>query len=484
VDEALNGYEAYSLLKTGRDEWGNPWPVTIRGFNDFRRPAIVYTAIPFVALLGLNTFAIRATAALWGWLGVVLAYRLGRDMLGRGIGLLFALMLAISPWHTFRSRMGMEYTITMLSIMLSIWCGWRWFKSRRTAWLIATGVAFGLSLYTYSVTQAFTPLMLAACAVIFARPLWQQRRTAALALALCVLISLPLVYALLSDHSNANRLDSVTVLRPGEPLTKGLLIAARQWLGHFSPDYLFLHGDASLTAHPPGFGQLVLADALLLPLGVLGLARAKKWREGALIIAWIALGAIPAALTVQDAGTAHSGRGMIGVPAYALLSAVGVMTVWSARRIGPRWRMALAGALAGLVIWNSTLVMRDYFVTYPVESARAFEYGVKEAIDYVTAHESEYDAIVLTDWISQPHIFALFFQRVDPARFQALAPTYGAKLSVKLKSWGKYQAADVDKLYPQLEHGLFVARPHMLAGIEPVWTINHPDGSPAFKIIK
>src|SRR5512136_2220582 len=117
VDEALNGYEAYSLLKTGRDEWGNPWPVTIRGFNDYRRPAIIYTAISVIALFGLNIFAIRATAALWGWLSVVLAYRLGRDMLGRGTGLLFALMLAISPWHTFRSRMGMEYTLTMLSIM-------------------------------------------------------------------------------------------------------------------------------------------------------------------------------------------------------------------------------------------------------------------------------------------------------------------------------------------------------------------------------
>jgi hypothetical protein len=120
---------------------------------------------------------------------------------------------------------------------------------------------------------------------------------------------------------------------------------------------------------------------------------------------------------------------------------------------------------------------------YPVTSARAFEYGIREAIDYVTIREDQYDAIVLTNWISQPHIFALFFQRHDPARFQALAPPYGDKLSVKLKSWGKYQTGDVDKLYSQLERGIFVARPHMLPEVEPVWTIHHPDGTLAFKVI-
>jgi hypothetical protein len=34
-----------------------------------------------------------------------------------------------------------------------------------------------------------------------------------------------------------------------------------------------------------------------------------------------------------------------------------------------------------------------------------------------------------------------------------------------------------------MEHGLFVARPQMLPGIEPVKVIYHPDGSPAWKII-
>ena len=38
-DEASLGYNAYSLLKTGKDEYGNPWPVALRSFNDYK-PAL------------------------------------------------------------------------------------------------------------------------------------------------------------------------------------------------------------------------------------------------------------------------------------------------------------------------------------------------------------------------------------------------------------------------------------------------------------
>jgi 4-amino-4-deoxy-L-arabinose transferase-like glycosyltransferase len=484
VDEAVNGYEAYSLLKTGRDEWGNAWPVTIRAFNDYRRPAIVYTAIPFIALFGLNTFAIRATAAMWGWLTVLLIYRLARDMLGRRVGLLAGLMLAISPWHAQFSRSGREATVAMFTIVLGVWCGWRWFRSRRPAWLIGAGLAFGSSLYTYNTTLAFTPLMLAACGLMFARSLWRQKGQVAIAALVVLLVAAPLVYVLTTNPYTQNRQDAVTLFRPGASLSESLLTVGRQWLGHFSPDYLFIHGDAHPVLHPQGSGQLYAVEALLLPLGVLGIfSTLKSRRAGMLLLVWIALGPVPAALTIQEMGTAHSLRGMLGVPALAILSARGVMTVWDARRLGSRLRAALLGALAGLLIWNAATTWQRYFVVYPVQAAPAFEYGTQQAVDYVTAHENEYDTIVLTNWISQPHIFVLFFQRYDPRRFQAGPVEYSQKLSAKVKRWDQYVVGDVDKLYAQLEHGLFVARPHMLPGIKPVQVIYYPDGSPAFKIV-
>jgi 4-amino-4-deoxy-L-arabinose transferase-like glycosyltransferase len=405
-------------------------------------------------------------------------------MFGRKVGLLAGLMLAISSWHIHFSRIGFETTLAMFTVVLSLWCTWRWFKSRRTMWLVGAGLAFGLSLYTYSTLQAFTPLMIVACGLVFARPLWRQKKIAVLTMLIVVLLAIPLAYSIASIPQNWNRLNTLTVFHPGEPVREALKTAGLQWLGHFSPGYLFVHGDAHPVLHPPGSGQLYGVEAFLLPLGVLGIYWARKNRRaGILVIAWIALGAVPAALTIQEMGTPHSMRGMLGMPAYAILSAQGAMTLWSTRRIRSQLRSALLGALAGLLVWNAATTLQRYFLVFPVQAAPAYEYGVREAVDYVTAHENEYDTIVLTNWISQPHIFVLFFQRYDPRRFQAEPVEYSQNLSAKLKRWDKYTVGDVDKLYAQLEHGLFVARPHMLPGIEPVQVIYYPGGSPAFKII-
>src|SRR3989304_1515211 len=36
VDEAGQGYSAYSILKTGKDEFGMPYPFVFRSFADFK----------------------------------------------------------------------------------------------------------------------------------------------------------------------------------------------------------------------------------------------------------------------------------------------------------------------------------------------------------------------------------------------------------------------------------------------------------------
>src|SRR3990167_8023135 len=63
-DEAAYGYNAYSILKTGQDEWGQKFPLTFQSFGDFKPPGTAYLTIPSIAVFGLNTFAIRFPAAL------------------------------------------------------------------------------------------------------------------------------------------------------------------------------------------------------------------------------------------------------------------------------------------------------------------------------------------------------------------------------------------------------------------------------------
>src|SRR3989344_6380992 len=74
-DEASQGYSAYSILKTGNDEWGNRLPITsIKSFLDYKAPLYTYLTVPSVAIFDLNRFSVRLPSALIGVVSVYLIY--------------------------------------------------------------------------------------------------------------------------------------------------------------------------------------------------------------------------------------------------------------------------------------------------------------------------------------------------------------------------------------------------------------------------
>ena len=66
ADEAVFGYNAYSLLKTGKDEFGASWPIALRAFGDWRPALYSYLVIPFVYIFGLTEMAVRMPSILLG----------------------------------------------------------------------------------------------------------------------------------------------------------------------------------------------------------------------------------------------------------------------------------------------------------------------------------------------------------------------------------------------------------------------------------
>ena len=66
-DEVSQGYNAYSILKTGRDEWGVSFPVTnFRAYGDYPTTFYMYAAIPFIYLFGPSEFSVRLPAVIFG----------------------------------------------------------------------------------------------------------------------------------------------------------------------------------------------------------------------------------------------------------------------------------------------------------------------------------------------------------------------------------------------------------------------------------
>src|SRR3989344_146367 len=80
-DEAAFGYNAYSILKTGQDEWGKvlPFPV-FESFGDWKLIFYLYSVLISVAILGLNEFAVRLPSVVFGIAAVFAAYLLAKKL--------------------------------------------------------------------------------------------------------------------------------------------------------------------------------------------------------------------------------------------------------------------------------------------------------------------------------------------------------------------------------------------------------------------
>ena len=133
-DEASYGYNGLSLLLTGKDRFGHAFPLFTDNFGDLISTSYMWLTVPAIALFGLDEFAVRLPAALIGIATVFVLYKLGSVVADRWVGLLAALMLAISPWHVQVSRYAERSPLLPLCFCLGLWFFLRAEGGRELVW--------------------------------------------------------------------------------------------------------------------------------------------------------------------------------------------------------------------------------------------------------------------------------------------------------------------------------------------------------------
>src|SRR3989344_946993 len=78
-DEAAIGYTSYSLIQTGKDEYGKLWPLSFKSFGDWKVPVYFYLLLPFVKLLGLTEFSVRLPSLFLAPATVLLTFFLRQE---------------------------------------------------------------------------------------------------------------------------------------------------------------------------------------------------------------------------------------------------------------------------------------------------------------------------------------------------------------------------------------------------------------------
>ncbi len=156
-DEALSGYEAYSFLKTGKDIHGYRNPVYLMSWGSGMNVLNSYLLIPFVALFGLEVWVIRLPQLIVGLLTIYVSYLLGKEIKNKQIGLLFAFLISIAPWHVLMCRWGLEANLAPGFLLFGVYFFVK--GNEKPKCFLFSGLMFGLSLYSYATIWYVVPFL-------------------------------------------------------------------------------------------------------------------------------------------------------------------------------------------------------------------------------------------------------------------------------------------------------------------------------------
>ena len=517
-DEVSHGYNAYSILKTGADEWGIKFPLIFRAFGDYKLPVYIYLTILPVFVFGLNDFAVRFFSAIAGVVAIPLIYLLANKLFPSAktaklsAGHIAAFLLALSPWHFFFSRAALEANLSLTLIIAGVYFLLKGLDNSKY-WLLAA-VSCGMALHTYNAARVFVPLLLIAFVLIYRRRI--KSSPSLLFSALILTLSLSLVAYQFKTGEATARYAKLAIINTSTTFQIGqmrqtshlptfisrlihnrpiffLTTFGRNYLSYFTPAFFNQSKGAQTQFAVPNQNLFTYPVYLLAIFGFfLQFSRMRKESSSRFIISWLLLAPIAAAATIDPPQAIRPSLLIVPVILLAITT-----LIWLTNRFG-----ALVLYLTILLSVSSfVLYANQYFNVYPIHYSQSWQYGYEEVIKYVLDHKNEYDRIFITKKYGEPHIFYSFFNKLDPKIIQS--PTSSNRFAQSDWFWtdrvenvyfvNDWLIPSTDAVNLKLESGgevitkrsLLITSPnHVPSNTARIKTINFLDGSPAFVIVK
>lgn len=447
-DEAALGYNAYSILTTGRDERGAFLPVIFQSFGDWKPGLYIYLTVPFVAILGLTEWAVRLPSALGGvaavWLLGLVVSKLFKNP---KLGILASLVLALNPWHIQFSRGAWEVNISLTLTLLGIYYFLGFVEGKKHS-IYFSALFFALTLWAYQGAKLSTLIVVLALLISHFNQIKKlPKDVLAKALIMGLLVAAPVVWSVMAGK--AGRLEIFSVFsyqRPPEVINTILkqdgdllgsweysfyhseaLSLARgvldRWFNHYSPRFLFFAGDWTNQRHQaPDMGMFLLADSIFLLLGFLSLAKTKDKRAVVFVLIWVILAPLPAALS-RD--IVHGVRSFNMVVPLAIINSLGLLWIleWLSKQ-RKTMRVPIYIVCCLLFVANYIYYLDQYWVHLPKHDAKYWQYGYKQAVLEISSNQESYDKIVFQQSYNQPYIFFLFYRAAASFAYQKYDPVY------------------------------------------------------------
>lgn len=445
IDEVSIGYDAYSILKTGRDQNNDLSIFAFKSLGDYKPPVLPYLTVPFVAIFGLNEIGVRLPVALFSIFTVVLFYFLIFELSkSKGFGLLAMLVLAISPWHIYYSRYGVEATVALFFVVGGSYMFLLFSKKRTRLLAVLSAIFWALSLYTYHAVRITVPVFLVLWVLLNYKYYFSHWRKYVFFVVPLVLLSMPLYFNMYFGESAVRAKN--TFLGNDIEFTRYVYaspifdqLGKYVWLGffwlkrffnYFRPDLLIRNG---LNVGPEGvisLGTIYFHEYLLLILGAIALF-IKKRRWFIFISLWILCSILPASLAQNEQ---HPLRSLSSVLGVVFLIAWGywklIILLQRQSKIIRHGTYFTLLVISVVFFVHTSLVYSFYFPYYRAES---FMDGTKQVVNYILDRQDKYETIIFDPnrgvigpyIVNIPHEYLLFYSQYDPYKYQREEKKHG-----------------------------------------------------------
>ena len=486
-DELLKAFDGASVYRTGMDHHGDSWPLFFKQSGEYSPSLYIYFAGLFSTLFGVNEYTVRLPSAILGAASILVVFLFIRQFWGEKTALIAATLVAFSPWHVHYSRIGWEAISLVPLQLLALWQFHCWSKTNRWRHILISVSCFGLTMYAYPVARLSSVMLMAGLAAIHWRALIKNPKQVSVSFALFILWLCPYLYVLSQNHAAMQaRWNFVSVFNRDD----GLLIFIQQYFMHLSPDFLFIRGNPN-SMHSLAGG---LALCVLLPFFIAGLVRIIQHRskEELILLFWFITFAIPASLTYDkfDPNSMPNAlRTVNGMPILEIISAIGI--VWLIGLIKkPQWSSCAAIVISTIIGLNVLYVGYDAVFYYPKRSAEVWQYGLREAVQYLEANKALYDRVVISHKARLHPVALAVFSGKIPGPFSGedfpkyIMPFYHYVPIYRDFRMKQYQQYGLISRWYTMAKGknLLLAQAGEIDDEKMLWSINNPDGTPAYEI--
>lgn len=481
-DEMSLGYDAFSILETGKDHHGNSFPiVAFESFGDWKPSLYFYALVPFIKIFGLTELAVRLPSAFSGIFIVLgvgrLAWLLSSNLnissrnkrnFQKKLSLTAMAVTAISPWAIQFSRAGWEVNLATALILWGVILFLQFIEvgnredsrtyDRVRSYLFGSILLLVLSSYTYHAARIVAPLLGLGLTGLWFVQTRSSRKSLGENLAIflkknghylliagvmSVLLLTPILlsfrnvqlnrrFAETSIFTDLSVIETSNARREAEGnsvmsrlfyhryVLFGLKIK-QNFVSHFNLDYLFISGDVNPRHSTQFFGTFYHLEAVFLLLGFYVLLKKRNW-VSVLLFFWIVVGILPASITRTSP---HALRTLLTMPVFMIIISLGILeTIDLFRRYKLVSKLVMLTILTAYVVEVSWF-WRHYTLVYPKTYATEWQYGYKEMITELEKLRIQNPdlPVYITRERGRPAMYYWFYTQTDPRLVQQVNST-------------------------------------------------------------